>query len=64
MGGNSFSNVRKDFDKKEIEENYRIVKIRISVFPGKLKYHTGYDLYRWSRGKSRSFLLTIKLFMF
>ncbi len=27
--------------------------------PGKTKYRTGKDLYRWSRGKSRSFLLTL-----
>jgi hypothetical protein len=30
--------------------------------PVKTKYRTGKDLYRWSRGKSRSFLLTLEFF--
>jgi hypothetical protein len=32
--------------------------------PGKIKYCTGKDLYRWSRGKSRPFLLTTIFFCF
>ena len=33
-----------------------------SMFPRKTKYRTGKDLYSWSRGKSRSFLLTLEFF--
>jgi hypothetical protein len=32
------------------------------VISRKTKYRTGKDLYRWSRGKSRSFLLTLEFF--
>jgi hypothetical protein len=32
------------------------------IMAGKTKYRTGKDLYRWSRGKSRSFLKTLKIF--
>ena len=55
--------VNRKFEKSECEKLcHCCCCFKGSIVPGKTKYRTGKDHYRWSRRKSRSFLKTHKYF--